>query len=545
MRPASTSAASAAEPSSTGTPAAVAIRAASTLLAIPPLPRPAAPVPPPRPRRGRLAPHVGEQPGPGLPGVAVVQAVDVGQEHERVGADQVGDQRGQPVVVAEPDLLGGDGVVLVDHRQHAQGQQALQGGLGVAVVGPPHDVVGGEQHLARPCARAGRTRWRTAAPAGTARRRRRPAASPGRAAAGPGPAAPGRRRSRPRRRGRPGRRGAASASTRASSRSAVETAGGGRQRGRPDLDDDAARVADRRAAHCRRRAGPAAGRPGPGRGRAARRGAGSWRTAARRRAAGCPARAGRRCRAEVETKSSSCAGCQSKPTVADADLGARLGTGVGERLLDAEPGQPVGEVADGLVVVEVGLLHPALGLVAARRRSPSSSRPTVKPTSSTAVGRSTIRVASSTGRAARSAATSRGQRERSARAAPRGSRRRSRSTCSPRASSSGADHARRARGRRGRRPCSARRGAAGPTARSLYCSSSASMTSRSVSGSRPGSKVAQSRTCTSTAQRSTWRRNSRPSPLPCAAPGIRPGHVGDGEDACRRPRPPRGWAPAS
>ena len=56
-----------------------------------------------------------------------------------------------------------------------------------------------------------------------------------------------------------------------------------------------------------------------------------------------------------------------------------------------------------------------------------------------------------------------------------------------------------------------------------YAASSASITSRSVIGSRPGSSVAQSTTCTSTEQRSTWRRNSRPRPLPSLAPGISPG----------------------
>ena len=33
----------------------------------------------------------------------------------------------------------------------------------------------------------------------------------------------------------------------------------------------------------------------------------------------------------------------------------------------------------------------------------------------------------------------------------------------------------------------------------------------------------QSTTCTSTEQRSTWRRNSRPRPLPSLAPGMSPG----------------------
>ena len=60
----------------------------------------------------------------------------------------VGDQRGQPVVVAEPDLVGGHRVVLVDHREHAQLKQPVQGALGVAVVRPAHQVIGAEQDLA-------------------------------------------------------------------------------------------------------------------------------------------------------------------------------------------------------------------------------------------------------------------------------------------------------------------------------------------------------------------------------------------------------------
>ena len=50
-----------------------------------------------------------------------------------------------------------------------------------------------------------------------------------------------------------------------------------------------------------------------------------------------------------------------------------------------------------------------------------------------------------------------------------------------------------------------------------------SMTSRSVTGSRPGSTVAQSMTWTSAAQRSTWRRKSWPRPRPSLAPSMRPG----------------------
>ncbi len=49
-----------------------------------------------------------------------VEAVDVGQQHQAVGARHLRDARGQPVVVAVADLGGGHGVVLVDDRDRAE-----------------------------------------------------------------------------------------------------------------------------------------------------------------------------------------------------------------------------------------------------------------------------------------------------------------------------------------------------------------------------------------------------------------------------------------
>ncbi len=53
----------------------------------------------------------------------------------------------QPIVVAEPDLVGGHCVVLVDDGQHPEVQQSSQRALGVAVVGAADQILGGEQHL--------------------------------------------------------------------------------------------------------------------------------------------------------------------------------------------------------------------------------------------------------------------------------------------------------------------------------------------------------------------------------------------------------------
>ena len=77
-----------------------------------------------------------------------VEGVHVREQHQRVGPHQVGDQCGQPVVVAEPDLVRGDGVVLVDHGDGAELEQPGEGAQRVAVVGLAGEVVDGEQHLA-------------------------------------------------------------------------------------------------------------------------------------------------------------------------------------------------------------------------------------------------------------------------------------------------------------------------------------------------------------------------------------------------------------
>ena len=158
-------------PAAPGCPTPRPSPAAVILVAMPPVPRLSAPA-----RATRTASRsvgcvdVGQQPRPRPARVAVVETVHVGQQHQRVGADQVRHQRGQPVVVADPDLVGGHRVVLVHHRQHAQPEQPLQGALGVAVVRAADHVVRGEQHLADGLAVPGERRHRRPAPAAAARR---------------------------------------------------------------------------------------------------------------------------------------------------------------------------------------------------------------------------------------------------------------------------------------------------------------------------------------------------------------------------------------
>ena len=87
-------------------------------------------------RRLRVAPGVGRQ-----------EARRVGQQDEELRADQVRHQRGQPVVVAEADLLVGHGVVLVDHRHHAEVDEVAQRPAGVQVLRAVDEVERCQQHL--------------------------------------------------------------------------------------------------------------------------------------------------------------------------------------------------------------------------------------------------------------------------------------------------------------------------------------------------------------------------------------------------------------
>ncbi len=84
-----------------------------------------------------------------LPRIGGVETVDVRQQHQQVGADHLGHAGGQAVVVAVADFLGGDRVVLVDHRRDAERQQGLHGGAGVQPAAPRLGVVAGQQHLGR------------------------------------------------------------------------------------------------------------------------------------------------------------------------------------------------------------------------------------------------------------------------------------------------------------------------------------------------------------------------------------------------------------
>jgi hypothetical protein len=65
-----------------------------------------------------------------------------------IGPDQLGDECGEAVVVAEADLVRRDGVVLVHDRQDAQAEQTLHRSAGIGAVRGVLEVTRSQQHLA-------------------------------------------------------------------------------------------------------------------------------------------------------------------------------------------------------------------------------------------------------------------------------------------------------------------------------------------------------------------------------------------------------------
>ena len=78
----------------------------------------------------------------------VVEAGDVGEQDQQVGARHGGDARGEPVVVAVADLAGGDRVVLVDDGNRAHRDQPAERLARVEIAAPLLGVLKRQQHLA-------------------------------------------------------------------------------------------------------------------------------------------------------------------------------------------------------------------------------------------------------------------------------------------------------------------------------------------------------------------------------------------------------------
>ena len=112
------------EHTTVGTPKRPATAAASTLLRIPPVPTPD--VAPPDTARACARSVTSDISAAPFAGIAVVEAGDIGEDHEQVRTDERAHERGELIVVAELDLVGRDGVVLVDDGHRAEPQELAE-----------------------------------------------------------------------------------------------------------------------------------------------------------------------------------------------------------------------------------------------------------------------------------------------------------------------------------------------------------------------------------------------------------------------------------
>jgi hypothetical protein len=71
----------------------------------------------------------------------------IGQKDQEFRSCEVADERGQPVVVAERDLVDRHRVVLVDYRNRSETQQTVERVPRIQIALALHEVVSGQQHL--------------------------------------------------------------------------------------------------------------------------------------------------------------------------------------------------------------------------------------------------------------------------------------------------------------------------------------------------------------------------------------------------------------
>ena len=77
-----------------------------------------------------------------------VEAVDVGEQDQQIGAHHRGNARREAVIVAIADLARRDGVVLVDHRHGAEPQQRGDRRAGIQIAAALLGVAERQQDLA-------------------------------------------------------------------------------------------------------------------------------------------------------------------------------------------------------------------------------------------------------------------------------------------------------------------------------------------------------------------------------------------------------------
>ena len=65
--------------------------------------------------------------------ISAVQSVDIGEQHQAIGADHLRDTGREAVIVAVTNLSRSHRIVLVDHRNRTEPQQGLERGPRIEV----------------------------------------------------------------------------------------------------------------------------------------------------------------------------------------------------------------------------------------------------------------------------------------------------------------------------------------------------------------------------------------------------------------------------
>ena len=81
--------------------------------------------------------------------VARIQPIDIRQQYQRVGHDQLGDARSKPVVITVSNLVRGNRIVLVDDRDDIVVEQLFERAARIEETAPIFGVLGCQQYLCR------------------------------------------------------------------------------------------------------------------------------------------------------------------------------------------------------------------------------------------------------------------------------------------------------------------------------------------------------------------------------------------------------------
>ena len=81
------------------------------------------------------------------PWICITQSVDIGQDDEEVGLDEVGDQGREVVIVPELDLIHHHRIVLIDDGNDPELKKGQQGIAGIQEPLPVAQVIAGEENL--------------------------------------------------------------------------------------------------------------------------------------------------------------------------------------------------------------------------------------------------------------------------------------------------------------------------------------------------------------------------------------------------------------